>query len=440
LQGGGTTGALDRRVGLEQEFFLVEESGLPSDRADEFLQLCRDIEEPGKSCIAPEFVKSLVEINTPPVHTIAELEREYLDNLRLALRAARTLGLRLYPLGTYPLPFEPAMRDETDYQVQVRTVGPARFVHAGRCAGTHVHLELAEGTVDPSVGVAASATEEARAEALNLYNLATALDPALISLTRSCPFYEGEATGLAPRIVRYRGSEDFGWDGVYRDLPLVGALLPYATDLGQLVRQQFDRYRAWLEAMDEAGVDLHLFLEAGGDLLRPAWNPVRLNRQGTVELRGMDSNYPEVTLTAAALIFGAAARLRRDNLRVVPDDGVRVLEVDGEKLRVPAFGCLAGELLHAAVTEEAASERVTAYVDSVVEFVGGDERLATLRGNRASRSSYPTTEAGILERYPPTDGRIREETGLRLVLEACDELEAQASDLPLREGETTEVP
>jgi hypothetical protein len=438
-EGGGTTGALDRRVGLEQEFFLVEESGLPSDRADEFLRACEesaDREDTPQACFAPEFVKGLVEVSTPPVYTLAELEREYLDNLRLALRAARSLGIRLYPLGTYPLPLKPAMRDEKDYQVQVRTVGPARFVHAGRCAGTHLHLELQEGTVDPSVGIAPSAPADAREETLNLHNLATALDPALISLTRSCPFYEGEATGLASRTVRYRGSAEFGWDGVYNDLPLVGALLPYAEDVKHLVHQQFDRYEAWLEAMDGAGVERRLFLEAGGDLLRPAWNPVRLNRQGTVELRGMDSNYPEVTLAAAALVFGAATRLRRDGLRVVPDDGVRTFEVDGEELRVPGFGYLGGELLRAAVTGGVYDPAVAAYVDSILAFVGEEERLAGLRTHRLSNGVYPTTEADILEGYPPEDGRLSRKEGLRLVLEACDELEAQASR---REGEPADA-
>jgi Glutamate-cysteine ligase family 2(GCS2) len=367
-----------------------------------------------------------VEVSTPPVHTLAQLERAYLGNLRLALRAARSLGIRLYPLGTYPLPMRPTMRDEPDYQVQVRTVGPERFVHAGRCAGTHLHLELAEGTIDASAGIAASAPASARAEALNLYNLATALDPALISLTRSCPFYEGVATGVACRTVRYRGSREFGWDGVYTDLAPVGALLPYAQDVEQLVQGQFDRYDAWLEAMDEAGVERRLFLEAGGDLLRAAWNPVRLNRQGTVELRGMDSNYPDVTLTAAALILGAADRVRWEGLTVMPDDGVRAFEVDGKTLRVPGFGYLGGELLHAAVTGGPESQEATAYVDSVLGFVGGDGRLAALRSHRAREGRYPTTEARILEGYPPHDGDLTQETGLRLVLEACGQLEAQA--------------
>jgi carboxylate-amine ligase len=144
----------------------------------------------------------------------------------------------------------------------------------------------------------------------------------------------------------------------------------------------------------------------------------------------MDSNYPEIILTAAALVVGAAARLRRDGLTVVPDHGVRAFEVDGEELRVPGFGYLGKELLRAAVTEGVESPEVTAYVDSVLEFVGGEERLAELRRDRRSSSGYPTTEARILREYHSENGRLAEKEGLRLVLDACDELEAQASDLP----------
>jgi hypothetical protein len=223
---------LDRSIGLEQEFFLVEESGEPSTRADEFLKRCRERSEregdDGASCLAPEWVRGVVEVNTPPVRSIAALEEKYASNVRLAVRSAREIGLRLYPLGTYPLPLAPAVREEPDYQVQVRTVGRERFMDAGRCSGTHLHLGLPGGTVSVGTGVSPGASEASRRELLDLYNLATALDPALILLTRSCPFYEGRLTDLAPRTARYRGSAAFGWDGVYRDLPEVGALLPYA--------------------------------------------------------------------------------------------------------------------------------------------------------------------------------------------------------------------
>ncbi|CAN5651686.1 hypothetical protein BH18ACT11_BH18ACT11_23310 [soil metagenome] len=418
---------LDRRAGLEQEFFLVEESGRPSERADEFLRSCQAMtkEESGSAaCFAPEFVLGLVEVNTPPVYTLSDLEREYARNLEVAVRAARSLGLRLYPLGTYPLPLDPAAREGLDYRVQVSTVGPERFVDAGRCAGTHLHLELQAGTVDAGVGISATASGAAREEVLNTYNLATALDPALVALTRSCPYFEGRATGLAVRTVHYRGDAFFGWQGVYTNLPEVGALMPYADDAEHLIKQQFDRYEAWLAAMDRAGVERRQFAEAGGDVLRPAWNPVRLNRQGTLELRGMDSNYPDVTLTACALALGAADRVRRDGLEVVPDERANYFEVTGDVLRVPDFGRLGGELLYAAVTGGVNHEAISAYLDSILDLAGEDERLAGLRDHRSTTGVYPTTEAGILEDYSGS-GSLSEDKGLRLVLEACDELEAQ---------------
>ena len=118
---------LDRRAGLEQEFFLVEESGRPSERGDEFLRSCQAMtEESGTAaCFAPEFVLGLVEVNTPPLYTLFDLEREYARNLELAVRAARTLGLRLYPLGTYPLPLEPPAKGWTT---------GSRAASAGNCS------------------------------------------------------------------------------------------------------------------------------------------------------------------------------------------------------------------------------------------------------------------------------------------------------------------
>ncbi len=421
---------LDRSIGMEQEFFLVEESGEPSARADEFLERCRKRSEReghgGAACLAPEWVRGVVEINTPPVRSLAGLKEKYADNVRLAVRSAREVGLRLYPLGTYPLPLEPAVREEPDYQVQVRTVGPERFMDAGRCAGTHLHLGLPHGTVDTESGVSPAAPEAARKELLDLYNLATALDPALIFLTRSCPFYEGRATGLAPRTARYRGSEAFGWDGVYRDLPEVGALQPYAQSSAHLVEQQFDRYRAWLAAMERAGVDLRLFLESGGDLLRPAWNPVRLNRQGTLELRGMDSNLPEMTFAAVELVLLAAERVVQEGLTVTPDDGLSSFEVSGDRLLVPGFGHLREGLFHAAVARRTDDPTITAHLDSVLDFAAGDgPRLEKLRLRRQATGPYPTTEAEILGTRGPSQDPISREEGLRLVLWACDELEGQ---------------
>ncbi len=425
----------DRCVGLEQEFFLVDEDGILSNRADEFLVLCREAaRESGRDpeSFSPECARSMVEINTPPVHSLAELTREYVTSLGLALNAGREIGLRLYPLATYPLPVQPEIRDEPHYYLQARAVGRERFRHAGRCAGAHLHLEVAEGTVDPQAGVSYDSEEAGREELLNLYNLATALDAALIALTRSCPFHEGLADGMAARTALYRGDPSLAPHGLYARLQEVGGLLPYAGSVEELIGQQFARYHAWLEALDRARVERRLFFETGGTLLRASsWNPVRLNQHGTVELRGIDSNYPEKVLEICALVSAAADRVRQERLAVTPRESLHAFEVSGDRLLVPDFGYLNGELFRAAVTEGVESPEVVAYLDSVLRFAGGNVLSASgeetgFEGLRDGRF-YRTTEAGILRGFPSPVSRISPERGLELVREACSEFEKQVT-------------
>src|SRR5918997_5538892 len=429
----------DRRMGLEQEFFLVDEDGVLSNRADEFLTRCgeaavaagRDPES-----YAPECARSMVEINTPPVCTLDELSREYLASLELALNAGRDLGLRLYPLATYPLVMKPSLRDETHYQIQARAVGRERFVNAGRCAGVHLHLEVARGTIDARAGVSYDSTEAAREELLNLYNLATAFDAALIALTRSCPFYEGINDGMAARTALYRGDPELAPHGLYALLQIVGGLLPYASSAEELVEQQFARYHAWLETLDRVGIERRLFFELGGGLLQASsWNPVRLNAHGTVELRGIDSNYPETILAIGSLVSRAADRVRRESLSILPREDLRVFEVTGGTLSVSSFGYLDGDLFRAAVTGGTESPAVNSYLDSVLRFSGAESDFGAFQvGER-----YRTTEARILRDLASPVSWISVEKGLELVCEACDELEKQVTSLQREAAEAAKA-
>jgi len=429
----------DRCVGLEQEFFLVDEDGVLSNRADEFLTLCGEAAEASgrdPEGFAPECARSMVEINTPPVHSLGELAREYTASLELALDAGRELGLRLYPLATYPLPVQPDIREEPHYQLQARAVGRERFLQAGRCAGAHLHLEVAAGTVDPQAGVSHASEEAAREDLLNTYNLATALDAALISLTRSCPFYEGIADGMAARTALYRGDPELAPYGLYAQLQEVGGLLPYADSAAKLVVQQFARYHAWLAVLDRAGVGRRLFFEMGGALLEASsWNPVRLNRHGTIELRGIDSNYPEKVIEVCALVKSSADRVRRERLTVVPQEGMGVFEVVGDTLLVPDFEYLNGKLLRAAVTEGVESPEVISYLDSLLRFASSG-RENDFEGLRKV-GVYRTTEGEILQGFGSPVSLIGKEKGLGLVREACNELEKQVTSLRREAAEAT---
>jgi len=68
----------DRRMGLEQEFFLMDEAGVLPIEPDEFLQRCQEVAEvEGRSpdYFAPEWVKNMIEIRTPQ-HSVTDLGTE----------------------------------------------------------------------------------------------------------------------------------------------------------------------------------------------------------------------------------------------------------------------------------------------------------------------------------------------------------------------------
>ena len=422
------------RLGLEQEFFIVEPEGFLSHRADELLASCDRLAQQKKrsgDCFAPEFVKNIIEINTVPVNNFAELTAEYLSLLENLLEAAKELNLRVYPLSTYPLYATPVMRNKPNYHLQVRTVGAGRFDNAAKCTGTHIHLDLPDNVVDRRIGIAYNSSPEARARVLSIYNLAIAFDAAIVSLSRACPFYEGKVAGKALRTIHYRGSKRFAWEGVYTNLQSVGGLMPYAETVEDLTEQLFNRYHSWLQAMDLAGVDRQIFLDSGGELLTAGWNPVRLNSIGTVELRNADSNYPKVTLALVALVSEAANRVRRENITVRPKAGCKTFELQGQKLNVPEFDYLNNELLYAAVTEGIKNTAVKDYLDSILEFsCQNDSEVADyLTRFKTTLGEYTTTEAELLAEFPTTTGTISQSDGLALVRYCCDRLEEEVHHL-----------
>jgi hypothetical protein len=339
----------------------------------------------------------------------------------------------LYPLGTYPLSINPVLRDDPGYRVKASVLGRRRFSHAGRCAGAHLHLEVPVGTVWPDVKAALDAPATAQRELLGLYNLATALDPALVALTRACPFYEGRLDGFAARTVHYRGI--LGFEGVYAGLDEVGGLSAYASRVEDLVDQQRARYRAWFSAMDRAGVERRHFAQAGGRLHRASWNPVRLSHHGTVEIRSMDANFPEMVLAVCALIRGAAERIRRERLEVRPSRDVLTLEPEGDMLRVPVFSYLSGELLRAAVTGGVQDPRVEAYVNSVVTFASPYLESPELVEPLGTSGSYRTTEYEVLASFPDQGTYLRRKQGMALVRETCRRMNEQVSTLRRRYDE-----
>jgi len=161
-----------------------------------------------------------------------------------------------------------------------------------------------------------------------------------------------------------------------------------------------------------------------------------LSHHGTVEIRSMDANFPEMVLAVCALIRGAAERIRHERLEVRPSRGVLALEPDGDLLLVPTFSYLNGELLGAAVTRGVLDQRVEAYVDSVIRFASPYLERPELVEPLGSTGSYRTTECEILASFPDLGASLTREQGLSLVREACGRMDEQASSLRRKYDET----
>ena len=191
---------------------------------------------------------------------------------------------------------------------------------------------------------------------------------------------------------------------------------------------QFERYYTWLAAMDRSGVERRLFFEAGNGMLDAAWNPVRLNAHGTVELRGIDGGYPATVLEVAALVTGAARRVRDESLTVTPVDGLTTFEVEERNLLVPGFESLGVDLFREAATLGVESARISSYLDSIFEFAGTSAGAFTGGSLEDLKpgGEYRCTETEILENFGV---EVSRESGLQLVREACDRLEEQVQSL-----------
>ena len=405
------------RIGLEHELFVVDERGVIAPVAEQLLAVCREMAPPrglDPGCFEAECSGHLVEVKTPPCGSLRELERVYLANLRLALEAARGLGLRLYPLGTYPLPIAPAARRQPYYETKARVLGADRFAHACRSAGLHIHIEAPPGSLRPDGVPSLRARRQTRTALLDLYNLATALDPALVALGRSCPFYEGEREPGAARTLRYRGG--FGVEAVYERLPEAGRLQPYAESFLKLRSLKRRNRRVWREAVAAAGVPREA-LRGGGRLDEGSWNPVRLTRHGTVELRSPDANPPSRALALADLTHRAARLVVDGGLRVVPTPGLRELSLAPGRLLVPEFEYLRDELLPEAVLGASPGQgSLEDYLRSLASLAPGSALDPV--------SLMQTTEEWVLQRMQYGES-LEESAGLALVTEACERLETE---------------
>ncbi len=165
-------------VGIEVEFQLLDETGLGlCPRATEILSaLPREL----KTCIKPEFIQSMVEVNTGICNSIQQAEQDLKGSIEY-LQGAATLNKcsifasSLHPFSRYQ---EQELYPDPRYRAileELQIIGKRLITQ-----GLHCHIGLDSGET-----------------AIKVFDNLRAFLPMLLALSASSPFLEGRDTGFA---------------------------------------------------------------------------------------------------------------------------------------------------------------------------------------------------------------------------------------------------
>ncbi len=423
------------KVGFEAEYLVLEEDGAVSVRADELISRTR---LPDSGCsLHHDYTHNMIELTSPAGPRVRPVARSWLEAMARVLDEAARLKLRIYPYGTYTGTHAPAVRTDARYRMQEEVLGPERLRDAGgHCLGFHLHYCLPHGTFGRGARTLRQLfRSKGRDQLLSLYNLILACDPAVTNLMESSPFIDGAHRAKDSRAFLYRamrlGRGPDALKGLYYDLPLFGRLPRYAHAISDLILLGEQRQRLWREIVEERHP---AYLELADSLhpLQFNWSPLRINRIGTLEYRGLDSNLPSHIIGTSLLLKYLLHQVQEEGLRVVPSDiGIREpFRREGELLHVPPFSYLdevlqfksaLGGLEDAEVARYTRRFAALAMLSVPSRRDPGLERVRRIVQERRTKSDEMLARARRLGW--DGEGRLGEEEARALALEACGELE-----------------
>ncbi|MFA9517790.1 glutamate--cysteine ligase [Halopenitus sp. H-Gu1] len=269
----GSRDAFDRMgtLGIEEEFFIVDETGRPTSGISD-LVYGPDPPEPIAEAVDHELFACTIEVQTPLIEDPSRA-RDHLRQVRNALiDHAEDNGYRIAGAGLHPA----ARWRELDHARKPRYRSQLDRIqypqHRNTTSGVHVHVGVDDA--DKAVWIA---------NELRWYA------PVLLALSANSPFWNGFDTGLASARAK-----------IFENLPNTGVPSRF---------ENFDAFRRYERRMVEYGS-----IEDRGEL----WFDVRPHTgHGSVEIRAPDGQRdPDVTLAlveyAHALVEDLAERYDRE--------------------------------------------------------------------------------------------------------------------------------
>ena len=439
-------GGLKRHmVGFETEFFILEESGAVSARADELIDAANA--QKLKFPVHGEYTHNAIEISSIPNVEVRKQAHVWLETMEKIIGIAGKMGLRIYPYGTYPGVHVPTPRSDRYYRMSEMVVGTDKFRNqAGHVCGFHFHYCLPYGTFNRKTSSLRQLFRSKHKETLlSLYNVLIAADPVVTNFMESSPFLDGRHVAKDTRLFIYRAMKmkkgDGQLSGLYSEMPIFGRLPRYASALSDLIMLSEQRHGTWRELVEEKCPE-YLDIVAEKHQLQFNWGPLRINRAGTFEYRGTDMNLPSHMIGTSLLLKYVLRKVKDENLTVKPSDiGIRQpFRVEGDTVYVPPYAYLSEVLQYKSALEGLSSNEVFRYSKSMFNFAmaavpskkdPGLARIKSVLASRKTRADMMLEDA--LKAGQDLSGELEDDFARWLALRACDDFEEEVRRIGDRE-------
>lgn len=306
------------KTGMEIEFHLIDNKGRISHQGHEIVKL---LKEKGDKFVTKECGQNMVEFGCYPDVDAHNPVLDIISSIRRAVDVCKEKGLSFYPFATYPGKFTPKLSVGEKYTIQEKIYGRKKMEIACRIVGFHHHYGLPKSVFDAEKKHLRLLRKSKLSRALmGAYNFEIAADPVLTLFTQSSPFYQGETLAKDSRTVVYRGGDKLDYsEGVYSNLQQIGGLPPYKQTVTDLITSLRKRRERWEKEITKADpkADINKLYPYPLDI---AWNPIKINKHGTIEQRGMSANYLSVLASMTVLIKYCLRKIQGEFLEVVPAD------------------------------------------------------------------------------------------------------------------------
>ncbi len=353
------------KSGMEIELMLLDKDGSISHESQKIMSSVKKLSP--DTYISKETGKQMIELHSDPCVSIKDSAMSLISSAAKVISAAEKKDILIYPFACYPGRFEQKMHSLQRYKLQQNIFGE-RFSITSQVCGFHFHYTMPRGVFDyRKLFLKNLIRSKIKHSFLECYNMMIATDPALMTFMQSSPYVDNKYFAKDSRVILYRGGKKLNYmDGLYARHQILGGLPPYKNTLYDLQLSLLRKDRAWRELVKKNT----LLPAKDKKLLDYSWNPVKVNKLGTLEQRGMDSNLISHIVASSVLIRVVLRAIQNDRLIVWPSDigMAEPFKIEGNLVYIPPHSFVRDKLQRYAAYEGIKNKEVYSYCAKYFKF------------------------------------------------------------------------